>query len=308
MAKQTINNRGAGETGGTARTKINDNFTEVYNDIAAVETDIIAIDNTLADKLDSNVSITAGTKTKVTYDTKGLIISATDATTADIADSTDRRYCTDAQKVVIGNTSNTNTGDETASTIKTKLGITDLSGRNTGDDTAATIKTKLGITTLSGSNTGDQDLSNYVTHPNTATIGQLPLYSNQDGKVLGESTIYQLNDNIGIGKTLPTSDLDVEGSVSSTPIEIQTGTNLNNDHHFVWCSADMITLNLPAIDFCIGREYIIKGFSTCTNTVVAGANSDKIDGASTYTLTHAYECITIKNNSKEWCITNVYIP
>lgn len=36
-----------------------------------------------------------------------------DATTADIADSTDKRYVTDAQLVVIGNTSGTNTGDQT---------------------------------------------------------------------------------------------------------------------------------------------------------------------------------------------------
>lgn len=35
-------------------------------------------------------------------------------------------------------------------------------GTNTGDETASTIKTKLEITTLSGSNTGDQDLSGKV--------------------------------------------------------------------------------------------------------------------------------------------------
>ena len=34
-----------------------------------------------------------------------------------------------------------------------------LSGTNTGDETATTIKTKLGITTLSGSNTGDQTIT-----------------------------------------------------------------------------------------------------------------------------------------------------
>lgn len=39
-----------------------------------------------------------------------------------------------------------------------------LSGTNTGDETLSTIKTKLGITTLSGSNTGDQDLSGYATN------------------------------------------------------------------------------------------------------------------------------------------------
>lgn len=43
-------------------------------------------------------------------------------TTADIADSLNRRYVLDAQLTVIGNTSGTNTGDETNATIKTKLG------------------------------------------------------------------------------------------------------------------------------------------------------------------------------------------
>ena len=41
------------------------------------------------------------------------------------------------------------------------------SGVNTGDETAATIKTKLGITTLSGSNTGDQ--TNIIGNAGTAT-------------------------------------------------------------------------------------------------------------------------------------------
>lgn len=43
-------------------------------------------------------------------------------TTADINDSTNRRYVTDAEKTVIGNTSGTNTGDETKNSILTKLG------------------------------------------------------------------------------------------------------------------------------------------------------------------------------------------
>jgi hypothetical protein len=63
----------------------------------------------------TNSAITGATKTKITYDAKGLVTSGTDATTADIADSTDKRYVTDAQLTVIGNTSGTNTGDQTLS-------------------------------------------------------------------------------------------------------------------------------------------------------------------------------------------------
>lgn len=65
------------------------------------------------------------------------------ATTADLPDSADKRYITDAQQTIVGNTSGTNTGDETTATIKTKLSITTLSGSNTGDQTIsdATIST-----------------------------------------------------------------------------------------------------------------------------------------------------------------------
>ena len=42
---------------------------------------------------------------------------------SDISTSSSYRFVTDAQLTIIGNTSNTNTGDETQSTIKTKLGV-----------------------------------------------------------------------------------------------------------------------------------------------------------------------------------------
>ena len=59
-----------------------------------------------------NTPITGATKTKITYDTKGLVTVGADATTADIADSTNKRYVTDANLTVINNTSGTNTGDQ----------------------------------------------------------------------------------------------------------------------------------------------------------------------------------------------------
>ena len=68
-------------------------------------------DTLLNAKVSSNTAITGATKTKITYDAKGLVTSGADATTSDIADSSNKRYVTDAQLVVIGNTSGTNTGD-----------------------------------------------------------------------------------------------------------------------------------------------------------------------------------------------------
>ena len=54
---------------------------------------------------------------------------------------TGSRLITSAESTILGNTSGTNTGDETISTIKTKLGITTLSGSNTGDETLTSIAT-----------------------------------------------------------------------------------------------------------------------------------------------------------------------
>jgi len=78
-----------------------------------------------------NPSITGETKTKITYDTKGLVISGTDATTADIAASTDKNYVTDAQLTVIGNTSGTNTGDQDLSGKVDKVTGKDLAPNGT---------------------------------------------------------------------------------------------------------------------------------------------------------------------------------
>lgn len=54
--------------------------------------------------VESNSAITGATKTKVTYDAKGLVTAGTDATTSDIADSTNKRYVTDAEKSAITHT------------------------------------------------------------------------------------------------------------------------------------------------------------------------------------------------------------
>lgn len=68
------------------------------------------------EKVQANGAITGATKTKVTYDSKGLVTAGADATTADIADSSNKRYITDAQQTILGNTSGTNSGNETTTT------------------------------------------------------------------------------------------------------------------------------------------------------------------------------------------------
>ncbi len=61
-----------------------------------------ATQTALDGKVDENANITAGTHTKLTYDVKGLVTSGSDATTADIAASTDKNYVTDAELTDVG--------------------------------------------------------------------------------------------------------------------------------------------------------------------------------------------------------------
>lgn len=100
-----------------------------------------------------NAAITGATNTKITYDAKGLVTSGTAATTADIADSTDRRYVTDAQSTIIGNTSGTNTGDQL--TFKTIAVATqsDIVADSTTDTLNLAAGSGISITTTAGTDT-----------------------------------------------------------------------------------------------------------------------------------------------------------
>jgi hypothetical protein len=111
--------------------------------------DITGLQTALDGKVDENAAIVGATKTKITYDAKGLVTAGADATTADISDSSNKRYVTDAQLTVLGNTSGTNTGDQTI----TLTG--DVTGSGTGSFAATIDKTAItGKTTVTAA-TGD---------------------------------------------------------------------------------------------------------------------------------------------------------
>jgi hypothetical protein len=93
----------------------------------------------------TNSAITGATKTKISYDAKGLVTVGADATTADIADSSNKRYVTDANLTVIGNTSGTNTGDETQASILSKLGFFHLDFTPSSVVTGTTSETQVGV-------------------------------------------------------------------------------------------------------------------------------------------------------------------
>jgi len=106
-----------------------------------------------------NTPITGATKTKITYDTKGLVTAGADATTADIADSTNKRYVTDANLTVINNTSGTNTGDQDLQSV------TD-NGASTTNPIIVTVTNNntvaLSVTASGTTSTGISSNSDYI--------------------------------------------------------------------------------------------------------------------------------------------------
>ena len=100
-----------------------------------------------------------------------------DYNTGQVTEVVDKKYVTDAEKLAIANTSGTNTGDETPTSVKTKYesnadtnvftdsektNLSNQSGTNTGDETTSSIQTKRPLKTVNGTSlegTGDIPIS-----------------------------------------------------------------------------------------------------------------------------------------------------
>jgi hypothetical protein len=82
-------------------------------------------------------------------------------TTAAIADSVNKRYVTDANLTVIGNTSGTNTGDETQASILSKLGFYILKSLTSGATVTGTAENIVGSFDVGSSKFRSEDNFNF---------------------------------------------------------------------------------------------------------------------------------------------------
>jgi len=200
-------------------------------------------------KVDENAAITGATKTKITYDAKGLVTAGADATTADIADSTDKRYVTDAQLVVVGNTSGTNTGDNAtnsqysglaASKQDTLVSATNIKTINSttvlgsGDIAVqATLVSGTNIKTINSTSLlGSGDI---VLSASPSGVAGAIQFSNGSAFASDAANLFwdDTNNRLGIGTNAPSATIHLKGSGSTSAttsllVQNSAGTNMLN--------------------------------------------------------------------------------
>lgn len=100
------------------------------------------------------------------------------STTANQTDSTNKRFVTDAEKVVIGNTSNTNSGDETTASIQSKRPLKTINTQSlegsgdltvTGFTAASVAEVNTGTDNTKGATPLNLETSKYLTQSGTKT-------------------------------------------------------------------------------------------------------------------------------------------
>jgi hypothetical protein len=205
-----------------------------------------AIQTQLDSKVDENAAITGATKTKITYDAKGLVTSGADATTADIADSLNKRYVTDAQATVIGNTSGTNTGDNATNSQYSGLAASKQD----------TLVSGTNIKTLEGQS------------------------------LLGSGNIDLVKGDVGLGNVDNTSDANKPVSTATqTALDTKTNKLITTNRQtasytLVLSDADKLVemnvgsannLTVPASVFSAGTQILLAQYGAGQTTIVAGA-------------------------------------
>jgi hypothetical protein len=201
---------------------------------------------------------------------------AVSLTTADIADSTNKRYVSDAQLVVIGNTSGTNSGNETASSIGS---LVNAASAATPSDTdlfalAAAAGSALKLT-YANLKTALKTYFDAVYAAIGAVTGSGLTMAT--GKLLGRSTastgaIEEITVGTGLSLSGGTLSATASGSGAQYPEMYETtGTFFAGDLVQFWlpANATINEIKISATSIPTGADYVVyaKKNGTATDTI-----------------------------------------
>ena len=262
--------------------------------------EVTNLQSTLDNKVNKNPEIVSSTKTKVTYDSKGLVIAGDDATTIDINDSIDRRYVTDVQLNTIQNTSGINTGDETMLSIQTKRPLKTIKGESLeGVGNINLTKDDVGL-----SNVPNIDATNRANHIGTqlsTTISDLQeTIEDTIGTKVKAGTNVSVSYNDTTGETtissIDTGETNTASNIGTAGVGVfkqKTGTNLefkkiNAGSNKITITDDVVNnevdvnvveANLTGIPQSAVTN-LITDLTSKQSTLVSGINIKTIEGQS----------------------------
>ena len=259
-----------------------------------------ATQTALDNKVNKNPEIVSSTKTKITYDSKGLVIDGDDATTIDINDSIDRRYVTDVQLNTIQNTSGINTGDETTLSIQTKRPLKTIKGESLeGVGNINLIKDDVGL-----SNVPNIDATNRANHIGTqlsTTISDLQeTVEDTIGTKVKAGTNVSVSYNDTTGETtissIDTGEANTASNIGTSGVGVfkqKTGTNLefkkiNAGSNKITITDDVVNnevdVNVVEANFTgipqSAVTNLITDLTSKQSTLVSGTNIKTIEGQS----------------------------
>lgn len=231
------------------------------------------LNTALGTKVTGNTAITGATKTKITYDSKGLVTVGADATTADIAASTNKNYVTDAQQTVITNTSGTNSGNQTLA--------------NTSDSTShtATLSATGGsVKLVEGSNitltTTGTTADGIITIASTGSGGTVTSVA---ALTLGTSGT-DLNSSVANSTTTPVITLNVpDASATARGVISTTPQTIAGDKTFTGTTSG-ITKSMVGLNNVDNTSDVNKPVSTATQTALNLKQDTLVSGTNLKTI------------------------
>ena len=205
-------------------------------------------------KVTGNTIISAGTNTKVSYDSKGLVTGGSSATTADITSSLDKRYVTDADVTKIA----------AITASFTSAQETKLAGIASGATVGAAWATNLsGIPAVVSGAT-----ASYTTEE-AAKLAGIPVGGGGGGKVL---QVVYANTHAGL-------DMSYTGTYSTTGLTLSITPIYANSKILIIAGQNGIVYTLSG-----GSTNANLGFQIFRNAQVVYTSSAGQDGSGCYTF------------------------